>query len=128
MSTNKVELTRDEECTTSIMRRVKVIYFWRNIISQLTTPLALEAVLFVVFVTVINLSISISHVYENMSQLSYFGEGVSYLYDATLHTRLSIQLVLGASLILAAFMGREVYRNIRGWRGSREGKMEFVQQ
>lgn len=102
------ELNRDEVCQAAIMRRVRFIYLVRH----LTSPLVLEAALFVVFATVINLSISISSVIKNLSQLSYASEGFSYIWTATIHTKLAVQIVLGASVVLFLFMSRQVYRGL----------------
>lgn len=98
-----------ERLHADVMRRVRYIYIMR----LFCTPLVIEAALFAIFAVVICLTISIPSVVSNIAQLSYTTESISYIYKATIHTQLLVQVILGASIILGALILRNLYRNFR---------------
>jgi len=100
-----------------IMFRIRAIYLFR----KLSTPLAVEGMLFVMLGGVISFSISIPHIIHNMSQLDYVTDELYYLCGATMHTTHVIQATLIISALLLALIARDLFRNIWGTRADTLG-------
>ncbi|MFA6459343.1 MAG: hypothetical protein WCV79_03035 [Candidatus Paceibacterota bacterium] len=99
----------DEELKRRVMFRVKLIFYFR----RFSTPLAIEGLLFVAFTVLTLLSVSIRNIIHNISELEYVSDGFGYMYRATLHTTITVQISMFVTLVLAAVLAKNFYRNMR---------------
>lgn len=100
-------INQEEELKRAVMRRVRLIFFLR----RFSTPLAVESLLLLILAVAVNVYVSVPHVVLNVSHLSHLNQYLGYIANAAIHTELSVQIILSASVVLAAAVTRDIYKN-----------------
>lgn len=103
-------ISREQQLTSDIMRRVRFIHLGRYLLS----PGMIKAMVFLASCVSALLMVSISSIIENMSHLPHFSAYFSYVLDSYMKTSWSVQSVMGLALVIGLWLVRDIAINLKG--------------
>ena len=90
-----------------IMRRIYIISFLKRIFD----PIVLKSIILAIFVIIGNILVSVPNVVNNMPFITDIGALSDFIMNAFLHTETLVQIILLVSMILAAWLIRDMLRS-----------------
>jgi hypothetical protein len=98
---------KETQLKKDVMQRVHSIYYMRTVVR----PLVVELGLFVASIVAVSFLVSVPNVIINAVHYQTAGKCFAYLFNALLHTKLTVQIILLSALILLGLLAKEIFSN-----------------